>query len=73
MTRKISDGWHVAAGYDVLIEDGQVIRGMKRDRNGQNVAAYIYRRQSSNQWTSVSSMSYWAFISAVRRGTVILS
>lgn len=73
MARKISDGWHVVAGYDVLVKHGQVIRGMRRDSNGQQVAAHIYRRRSNNEWTSVAIISYWAFVSAVRRGTVILS
>lgn len=75
MTRKISDGWHIAAGYDVLLEDGQIVRGLRRDRNGQQVPAYIYRRIRSDgitTWSSVNSLSYWAFCSGVRRGSIIL-
>ena len=36
------DGWYTVRGQDVYVEDGIVVRGMKKDSNGSNVTAYTY-------------------------------
>ena len=38
-----SDGWYTVKGQGVLVENGYVLRGTKRDCNGSEVTAYIYK------------------------------
>lgn len=40
---KVKDGWHTVKGYEVYVEDGKIIRGVKEDFNGQRVTAYPYK------------------------------
>lgn len=54
------------AGYEVYIENGYIIRGIK---NG--VTAYVYR-QVKDGWKKEDKITEAAFRSGVRRGTVDL-
>ena len=40
---KIKDGWHKIKGYEVYVENGRVVRGVKEDINGGEVPAYPYK------------------------------
>lgn len=42
--KKINDGWHVVKGFDVYVEDGRVVRGVRA-----MVSAYPYRL-TKNGW-----------------------
>lgn len=38
---KYKDGWHKVAGFDVYVENGRILRGIKYDA-GQPLTAYCY-------------------------------
>lgn len=40
---KIKDGWRRIKGFEVYIEDGRVIRGIREDVNGGRYSAYPYK------------------------------
>lgn len=71
MTNMIKDGWHVICGYDVYVENGFIVRGIKEDYNRSPVAAYPYRRCRRGGWDQ-DNMSVDAFRSGVKRGTVCM-
>ena len=73
--KKISDGWHKVSGYDVYIEDGKILRGIKLDHNGSQVTAYPYVKYNGpgGGWTSCSGITVEAFRSRVKRGTAMMS
>ena len=50
------DGWHKIGPYKVYVEYGVIIRGMKKDQNGQWIPAYPYR--SRKQYPG-SRQYYW--------------
>lgn len=71
--KKINDGWHKIAGYDVYVEGGRVLRGTKTDYNGYEVSAYPYRRNARyGGWDNCSGLTVSAFSAGVRRGTIDL-
>lgn len=72
MKTRIKDGWHTLYGWEVYVEEGRIMRGVKSDRNGSSVCAYPYRKSTNNSWTIEDGISYWAFVSGVRRGTVCM-
>lgn len=79
MKKVIKDGWHVILGYEVYVENGLVIRGIKEDSNGSPVTAYPYRAQMKKcyygQFISgwyQEDMSVDAFRAGVKRGTISL-
>lgn len=39
----VKDGWHIIKGFDVFVKNGKIIRGMKKDCNGDYVPAFPYR------------------------------
>ena len=39
----LKDGWHIVSGYQVYVENGLVVRGIKHDSNGSLVPAYPYK------------------------------
>ena len=48
---EVKDGWHVVKGYNVYVEGGKILRGTKKDSNGQLVPAYPYKWESAyNAW-----------------------
>ena len=76
---KMKDGWHTIAGYEVYVEDGQIIRGIKYDQNGGQLSAHVYRQDRARSgracglWTSEEKITPDAFRSGVWRGTICLS
>ena len=74
MAKKIvSDGWHDIAGYRVYVEDGKVMRGIKRDYNGGIVSASVYRGSWRGGWDNENGYnSVAAFRAGVKRGTITL-
>ncbi len=56
----IKDGWHtikfqdeileITKEYDVYVENGIVLRGTKKDSNGNDVPAYPYRSCRNGGW-----------------------
>lgn len=71
MKKVIKDGWHVICGYEVYVENGIVIRGIREDYNGSRVSAYPYRACRSGGWDH-DTMSVDAFRAGVKRGTISL-
>lgn len=72
--KRISDGWHNIAGYEIYVEKGRVLRGLKKDRNGQKVCAFPYRHTPQyGGWTNCSGLSVDAFRAGVNRGTIMMS
>ena len=55
------DGWHTIRGYYVLVENGRIIRGMKKDRNKSLVPAYPYRKAQGGGYDLCSGISVNTF------------
>lgn len=71
MKRAVADGWHTIAGYEVYIEGGRVLRGLK---DGGQLTAYPYRWDKKNGcWTNCSGLTVDAFRAGVRRESVTMS
>jgi len=70
--KKEINGWKIAGGYEVYVEEGKVFRGIKSDHNGHDVPAYPYRQAKSGGWDLISGISLAAFRAGVRRGTMKL-
>ena len=68
--KKMIDGWKIAGGYDVYVEDGKVLRGIKLDHNGHDVPAYPYRLMRDGSWSREIGVTLAAFRAAARRGTM---
>lgn len=76
--KKIRDGWHKIAGYEVYTEDGYILRGIKKDHNGSQVTAWVYKLanyggDSGYGWFRWERMTPDAFRAGVKRGTVRLA
>lgn len=67
---KCKDGWHSICGYDVYVEDGFILRGVKD--NGQ-LPSYVYRACRYGGWGKEERISIEAFRAGVRRGTIIMT
>lgn len=73
MKRVIRDGWHTVAGDEVLIENGEVVRGVGRNGEGQLVPLYVYRWDSCLRcWIYNGRTKYETFRSGIRRGNMRL-
>lgn len=48
------DGWYNVEGRDVLVEDGIVLRGTKRDINGGDITAYVYKSDGHGGYDQIS-------------------
>ena len=66
----MKDGWHIAAGYRVYVEDGKVLRGILGEGDFQR-SAYPYR-WDGNVWTECTGITIHAFRAGVKRETMIL-
>lgn len=66
----MKDGWHIAAGYEVYVEDGKILRGVLGKGNSRRTA-YPYR-SGENCWTECIGITVDAFRAGARRGTVKL-
>ena len=73
MAATMKDGWRDICGYEVWVEDGKIMRGMVKDRNGSKVAAWPYRACKTGGWSNCSGLSVDAFRAGVWRGTIIMS
>lgn len=74
MAKKIKDGWHEFYGQDVYVENGYIIRGLKYDRNGYGLAAYVYRKcKDGTGYDRVDKITPAAFRAAWNRDTIILA
>lgn len=67
------DGWHTLQGYQVYIQNNQILRGLKSDQNGSELTAYPYRISKYGGWDNCTGISADGFIAGVRRGTIILT
>lgn len=70
--RKTKDGWHKIAGFNIFVENGRVMRGIRHDINGSEVTAYPYRASKNGGWDNDAGLTVEAFKAGVRRGTVTL-
>ena len=68
----MKNGFHKLAGYVVYVEDGRVLRGIRRDRNGYDVTSYPYRSCKEGGWDLDAGVTVDAFRAAVRRGTMAM-
>ena len=64
------NGWRIVSGYEVYVENGKILRGVKQDSNGGRVPAYPYRQARGGGWDIISGISLAAFRAAARRGTM---
>ena len=72
------DGWHNVGPYKVYVENRVIIRGMKKDENGQWVPAYTYRNRKdfpgSRQYHwSRENMTPAALRAGLARGTCTMA
>ena len=67
--KKIKDGWHCIAGYNVYVEDGVILRGLTAD-NQRPIYTYRYIRKVG--WTIESGLTPDAFRAGVKRGTIMM-
>lgn len=58
--------WKKILGYDVFVEDGQIVRAMKE--NG-TLPASVYKKNRRGGWDNACPCSVSAFRSGIRRGT----
>lgn len=68
----MKDGWHVVCGYEVYVEDGKIVRGIKKKPCSGYCAAYVYRRCKTGGWNISYQVTPSAFRSGYKRGTVDL-
>jgi hypothetical protein len=61
MACQYKDGWHTIRGYIVLVKNGQIIRGVKADRNKSLVPAYPYRKTRDGGYDLCSSVNVNTF------------
>ena len=66
---KVKDGWHTISGYDVYVEDGNVIWGFSSD----NQRAIFPYRAVKDDWISASGLTVDAFRAGIRRETIIMA
>lgn len=74
MRKTIKDGWHDIMGYEVYVEDGKVIRGMKQSYTGLGkVSCYVFRASRYGGWDrEYTGVTVAAFRAGVRRGTIAM-
>lgn len=70
MSAKYKDGWHRLNGCPVYLEDGKIVRAMRKDENGEWITAYPYRKSKAGGWDNCTGITYGAFHTAFIRGTV---
>lgn len=68
--RGMKDGWHEIMGYRVWVEDGMILRGMKKDYNNSWIACYVYRESRRGGFDKEEKITVDAFRAGVRRGTI---
>lgn len=68
VSKKVKDGWHIVYGRDVYVENGKVMKGLKKDHNNSLVTAYPYIRRNGG-WDNITGVKLEVFRSGVKRGT----
>lgn len=72
MKRVIQDGWHTINGDEVLINNGEVVRGIGYNGNGQ-ITLYVYRWDRNLRcWIYNGRTKYETFRSGLKRGIMRL-
>ena len=68
----MDNGWHIIKGYNVYVEDGYIVRGVRRyDLSYCTVYPYIPSKYGG--WDNASKeLTVSAFRSRLARGTVIM-
>jgi hypothetical protein len=68
---KIKDGWHVVYGEDVYVENGKVVRGVKKGENNSEVTSYPYEyNKDQDCWVNVSGkITLSSYRSGRKKGT----
>ena len=68
----MTNGWHMIAGYKVLVENGQISRGIINPGWNERTG-YVYRANRTLKcWVNEPRISVDAFRAGVRRGTITL-
>lgn len=63
---QIKDGWHKVYNEDVYVENGKVVRGVKKDYNGSEITCYPYEYDKNQDcWINISGK---ATLSSYRSG-----
>ena len=59
----VNDGWHIIKGYTVYVEDGYILRGVKRSYTGLGeVTTYPYWYDNKHGfWTGVTKVKVDTF------------
>nr|DAH10228.1 MAG TPA: hypothetical protein [Caudoviricetes sp.] len=65
------DGWHEVYGENVYVENGKVIRGVKKDENGSKITSYPYEYSKDHDcWVNISGkVTLSAYRSGHKKGT----
>lgn len=67
--KTISDGWHDIGTSAVYTEGGMILRAMKKDHNGGNVSAAVYRwDERLGCWNNTTPCKYDTFRAGLRNG-----
>lgn len=65
---KLKDGWRRIAGYTVFVENGYVIRGVRK-RGIRSSPCYPYEPYRLGGWTSAQPLAK-TFKSRIKNGTI---
>lgn len=68
---QIKDGWHVVHNEDVYVENGKVIRGVKKGENNSEVTSYPYEYNKDHDcWVNISGkVTLSAYRAGRKKGT----
>nr|DAE76147.1 MAG TPA: hypothetical protein [Caudoviricetes sp.]DAT88954.1 MAG TPA: hypothetical protein [Caudoviricetes sp.] len=68
---QIKDGWHVVYGENVYVENGKIIRGVKKGENDSEVTSYPYEySEELNCWVNISGkVTLSAYRAGRKKGT----
>ena len=62
--KKEINGWKIAGGYEVYVEDGKIMRGVIENHNGSEITAYPYRLMPDGSWSREIGVTLAAFRAA---------
>lgn len=65
--QKIQNGWFMVYGYEVMVDEGKVVRGMRSGR-----AVYPYTACKTGGWDKNTGLSLAAFRARMARGTAAM-
>ncbi len=71
--KKYTDGWHIVAGENVLVENGKIIRAIKGQGNNAVSAQVYVRADNGTGWCNAGgSLTPSQFYFRKRRGTAAI-